>query len=747
MQTASNLLSVISMGTPSNPPSGLNARGASSSANDGLGALNTADPSSPAPVSFLDILAEALAPAQTDPTSPPLPALAIASPAIPANLPNTLSVSLAAGPPLSALVHAPAPVPAPVPALVQTETGDQSVAVVTEALIPTAPKLDEPLEPRPTETDIANQPASSETVVQAQIPLPIAPMVTIVAASPQASQAPTADRVAAGPGAAEANAALPGLSPSLAPRAGAAKIGALADNTAPAAAPSPAISLPASTSDDKLTKDVAPPLANPAPDAPTHNRTPEARISFNPLIKPQTQAQPSHAGPAPAAPAAVPTPVTTQAVSNPSDGANPSIDVADNAPIAPLSRPPATAQSLPPVLDAIVAKLNIDPAVPIVVAATTKPALDAPLSTLSVSNASGMDALVANRADDPQAGLDTLGTPPATDDGAAMALVNTGAMLANTNPVKAPSVAPEAVPTVAIIAAKAPEAVPKPGLAPVPERIAYQTALVTAAEPAGSDPADSVAATLPPETIGQAKAARPAPVPVRTADNTLAPTARPATAPASPSGEQGQGGLEQDAQSQGGQAGGAPRLMVKAETAAPAVATEAKDTPVIQPLAATSQTQASSADRQTTATAQTVPLLANEILRKSGGRSAQFDISLTPEGLGKVDVQISINQKGELTASMVFDTPQAAAELRGRAAELQKSLEQSGFQVSQNGLSFSDTSRQGFGTAQQQAQHDQRQGPGHTRAFIEASDTATLTDLAAAKAYTASNSRSIDVRI
>jgi hypothetical protein len=96
---------------------------------------------------------------------------------------------------------------------------------------------------------------------------------------------------------------------------------------------------------------------------------------------------------------------------------------------------------------------------------------------------------------------------------------------------------------------------------------------------------------------------------------------------------------------------------------------------------------------------------------------------------------------------MVFDTPQAAAELRRRSAELQKSLEQAGFQVSQNGLSFSDTSRQGFGTTQQQAQHDQRQGPGHTRAFAEASSTAALTDLAAAKAYTPSNSRSIDVRI
>jgi hypothetical protein len=223
--------------------------------------------------------------------------------------------------------------------------------------------------------------------------------------------------------------------------------------------------------------------------------------------------------------------------------------------------------------------------------------------------------------------------------------------------------------------------------------------------------------------------------------------AQPSTASPNPSGAQNQSSLDQNTQGQGEQASGPARLLATAETAGSGPVTEASDTPMIQPMAATSQAQASSSDRQAAATAQTVPMLATEIIRKSGGRSAQFDISLTPEGLGKVDVQISINQKGELTASMVFDTPQAAAELRGRAAELQKSLEQSGFQVSQNGLSFSDTSRQGFGTAQQQAQHDQRQTPSQTRAFLEASDTAALTDLAAAKAYSPSNSRSIDVRI
>ena len=150
---------------------------------------------------------------------------------------------------------------------------------------------------------------------------------------------------------------------------------------------------------------------------------------------------------------------------------------------------------------------------------------------------------------------------------------------------------------------------------------------------------------------------------------------------------------------------------------------------------------------QVAANAQTVSHLASEIVRKSDGKAAQFEVSLMPEGLGKVDVQISISQRGEVTASLVFDTPQAAAELRGRAAELQKSLEQSGFQVSQGGLSFTDTSGQGFSAAQQQAQQDDRRAATQNRPFVAANDVAETVDTAAVKAYATNSSRNIDVRI
>jgi Meckel syndrome type 1 protein len=156
----------------------------------------------------------------------------------------------------------------------------------------------------------------------------------------------------------------------------------------------------------------------------------------------------------------------------------------------------------------------------------------------------------------------------------------------------------------------------------------------------------------------------------------------------------------------------------------------------------------------TLSTPATAPHLAAEISRKFEGKSAQFDISLTPEGLGKVDVKITINARGEVSAAMKFDNPQAAAELKGRAAELQRALEQSGFSLSQDGISFSDGQGQGFGAAQQQAsQQDWQETARRTaqnRMFQDSNDLADAAALRVAEASSAYSRRSntgVDVRI
>ena len=102
---------------------------------------------------------------------------------------------------------------------------------------------------------------------------------------------------------------------------------------------------------------------------------------------------------------------------------------------------------------------------------------------------------------------------------------------------------------------------------------------------------------------------------------------------------------------------------------------------------------------------QTVANLTAQIVRKLDGRSTQFDVQLDPIGLGKVDVRIAIGADGRMSAAMSFDSPQAAAELKARSAELQRAMEQAGFDVS-GGMSFDVASDRGQGGQAQNQQAD-----------------------------------------
>ncbi|MBU4436146.1 MAG: flagellar hook-length control protein FliK [Alphaproteobacteria bacterium] len=105
---------------------------------------------------------------------------------------------------------------------------------------------------------------------------------------------------------------------------------------------------------------------------------------------------------------------------------------------------------------------------------------------------------------------------------------------------------------------------------------------------------------------------------------------------------------------------------------------------------------------ETRGSPETVAQLSAEILKKLDAQTTRFDVALTPEGLGKVDVRIEIGRHGALTASMAFDTAQAAAELRGKSSELRQALSQAGFTVDENALRF-DVSSQGGGQSNQNA--------------------------------------------
>ena len=120
--------------------------------------------------------------------------------------------------------------------------------------------------------------------------------------------------------------------------------------------------------------------------------------------------------------------------------------------------------------------------------------------------------------------------------------------------------------------------------------------------------------------------------------------------------------------------------------------------------------------------AQAVVHLAAQITKRLEGRSTQFDMSMTPEGLGRVDVSLDIDADGQLAARLAFDNPLAATDMKGRADELRRQLEDAGFTLAQDALDFSqrDGSAPGGG-------FDRRQ----SRAFANASRNTLDADIAA----------------
>ncbi len=115
------------------------------------------------------------------------------------------------------------------------------------------------------------------------------------------------------------------------------------------------------------------------------------------------------------------------------------------------------------------------------------------------------------------------------------------------------------------------------------------------------------------------------------------------------------------------------------------------------------------------ASADAVAHLAASIVRKMEGRSTRFDIELHPAELGAVQVRLEIARDGQVQAQLAFDNPMAAADFRARADELRRMLEQSGFQLGQDALSF-EQREQGSSFAERQDGRPERPAFG-TRAF------------------------------
>jgi flagellar hook-length control protein FliK len=85
-----------------------------------------------------------------------------------------------------------------------------------------------------------------------------------------------------------------------------------------------------------------------------------------------------------------------------------------------------------------------------------------------------------------------------------------------------------------------------------------------------------------------------------------------------------------------------------------------------------------------------VAQISAQILRRLEGQATRFELALTPEDLGRVDVMLEIDGDGAVTTRLAFDNPAAAAELRAQADQLRRELEAAGLNVSRDGLQFAE---------------------------------------------------------
>jgi hypothetical protein len=177
---------------------------------------------------------------------------------------------------------------------------------------------------------------------------------------------------------------------------------------------------------------------------------------------------------------------------------------------------------------------------------------------------------------------------------------------------------------------------------------------------------------------------------------------------------------------QGDQGQASADLMADAADTAPKTEAPVVSTPAATPIAANAQV-APPTRAEVRGSPETVAKLSADILKKLDAQTTRFDVALTPDGLGKVDVRIEIARNGALSAHMHFDTIQAAAELRNKSGELRQALSQAGFTVAENALSF-DVSSQNGGQNGQNAFYNFNDGGDGRRAWSGKAFQSALND-------------------
>ena len=198
-----------------------------------------------------------------------------------------------------------------------------------------------------------------------------------------------------------------------------------------------------------------------------------------------------------------------------------------------------------------------------------------------------------------------------------------------------------------------------------------------------------------------------------------------------------------------------------AQTGDPA-ATGPTFAPVLDDSAAASQIAAAAASGSAAAAtatgapegsapSRTVAGLASQIVQNLDSKITRFDVALDPEGLGRVNVSVEISAKGEMSARLSFEHPEAANAMASESVALRQSLQDAGFQLKAEDLTFQSGGQSGaggFAGGGSGAFDDgQRPSGGGAAAFSAMNRLADLTDLSAMGAASGAAARGLDIRI
>ena len=93
----------------------------------------------------------------------------------------------------------------------------------------------------------------------------------------------------------------------------------------------------------------------------------------------------------------------------------------------------------------------------------------------------------------------------------------------------------------------------------------------------------------------------------------------------------------------------------------------------------------------TVATHAGIPLsgLAVELAASAQSGKSRFEIRLDPAELGRIDVRMDVDSKGQVTSHLTVERPETLAMLRQDAPQLQRALENAGLKTGDSGLQFS----------------------------------------------------------